>query len=207
MKIKEAYDLWSRQYDSEVNKTRDLENLALRDCVKDLRFENCLELGCGTGKNTGLLAQHSTQILAIDFSESMLDIARQKVQNPDVKFLIADLNSDWDFTTEKFDFITCSLVLEHIENLERIFRLMAGRLKTNGWLYIGELHPFKQYLGSKAKFSSDSRQRTVTCFTHHISTFLDAAESAGLKLLNLKEYFDEDNPSIPRILSIQFWKP
>jgi hypothetical protein len=52
MSVRKAYDTWSSSYDTDENKTRDLEAIALRTMLEAIPFENCLEIGCGTGKNT-----------------------------------------------------------------------------------------------------------------------------------------------------------
>lgn len=52
MNVQQAYNIWADQYDTNQNKTRDLEGIALREILQDIHFENCLEIGCGTGKNT-----------------------------------------------------------------------------------------------------------------------------------------------------------
>ena len=50
MDVEKAYNLWADQYDTNHNKTRDLEAISLRETLADLKFDNCLEIGCGTGK-------------------------------------------------------------------------------------------------------------------------------------------------------------
>ena len=52
MDTREMYNKWAEQYDTNYNKTRDLEAFALRLTLSDFSFDNCLEIGCGTGKNT-----------------------------------------------------------------------------------------------------------------------------------------------------------
>ena len=51
MDTKKAYDIWSKQYDTNTNKTRDLEAKALRIVLKNFVFDNCLEIGCESKKN------------------------------------------------------------------------------------------------------------------------------------------------------------
>ncbi|MFT3739170.1 MAG: class I SAM-dependent methyltransferase [Breznakibacter sp.] len=207
MDVEEAYKLWSGQYDTNQNKTRDLEAISLRETLDNISFENCLEIGCGTGKNTKWLITKGKSILAIDLSEEMLAIAKNKIPNENVRFLKVDINRDWNFTGEHFDLVVCSLVLEHIENIGRIIKQIAERLKIGGTLYIGELHPFKQYSGSKAKFRNEKGEHTVTCYTHHISEFTGPAKKHGLKIDDIREYFDDnDTTSIPRILALKFVK-
>ena len=76
MSIQDAYDQWSPQYDSNVNRTRDLEGISLRESLAGLHFESVLEIGCGTGKNTEWLAGKAKNIVAVDLSEGMLSMAR-----------------------------------------------------------------------------------------------------------------------------------
>lgn len=207
MNVAEAYKHWSVQYDTNQNKTRDLEAISLRETLNDIKFENCLEIGCGTGKNTEWLLTKGKKITAIDLSEEMLTIAQNKISNNSVRFLKADINEDWNFTKEKFDLVVCSLVLEHIENISRVLKLISEHLTKNGIVYIGELHPFKQYSGSKASFENEMGKQTVTVFTHHISEFTSFAIQNGLTITEIKEYFDDgDTTSIPRILTLKFIK-
>ncbi|HEY1870878.1 MAG TPA: class I SAM-dependent methyltransferase [Chitinophagaceae bacterium] len=205
MDIKEAYNKWADQYDTNMNKTRDLEAVALRENLSKITFKTCLEIGCGSGKNTEWLLTKANEIIAIDLSEEMLSIARKKIKSDSVIFIQADINQPWDFTNKRFDLIGFSLVLEHIENLDSIFRNASNLLSIGGQVYIGELHPFKQYTGSKARFDTEDGQQIVTCFNHNISDFIQSAQKYGFEIVSLNEYFDENNNEIiPRILTIMF---
>jgi hypothetical protein len=98
-------------------------------------------------------------------------------------------------------------VLEHIEFLDEIFEKVNEVTTPNAWVYVGELHPFKQYTGSKARFETEQGQQVVTCFNHHVTDFVNAAKNNGFGLENLTEYFDEDDRNtIPRILTLLFRK-
>ena len=207
MNTAQAYDLWSEQYDTNLNKTRDLEARALRATLAAVAFTTCLEMGCGTGKNTEWLVERALHITAVDLSPKMLAKARQKIVSDKVAFHQADMNQDWTFATESYDLVTFSLVLEHIEALEAIFQKAAALLRQGGYLYIGELHPFKQYSDSKARFDTATGTQVVPCFTHHLSDFVQAAKRCGLTLVDMNEYFDEDDrTSVPRVLTLLFKK-
>ena len=203
MDTRQAYNTWAAQYDTNENKTRDLEAQAMRSVLNNIRFENCLEIGCGTGKNTVWLLEKATRVTAVDLSDEMLSKAREKITAEKVHFAQADITDDWTFRKDLYDLVTFSLVLEHIENLDYIFQEASASLKTGGYVYVGELHPFKQYSGSKARFDTENGQHVVECFTHNISDFTQAAKQYGLMPVDINEYFDNDNRAeIPRILSI-----
>lgn len=207
MKPIEAYKFWSEQYDSNENKTRDLEAIALREMLNNIAFDRCLEIGCGTGKNTAWFVEKANQITSVDISEEMLAKAKSKIQSDKVTFRQADITASWSFTIGKYDLVSFSLVLEHIQNLEHIFSEAAKVLNTGGYVYVGELHPFKQYTGSKARFETESGTQIVECYNHHVSEFTQTAARHGLSVLSLNEYFDNnDKDTLPRILSIIFRK-
>jgi ubiquinone/menaquinone biosynthesis C-methylase UbiE len=207
MNVKEGYQIWSEQYDTNENKTRDLESVALQFTLSKIQFSKVLEVGCGTGKNTVWLEQKAKQVTAVDFSEAMVAIATEKVKTTKTQFIIADINEPWDFTNEKYELVTFSLILEHIEDLDAVFKKCSQVNNKNGYLYISELHPFKQYAGSKARFTTEAGEQVVTCFTHNISDFLQAASKYNFELKVLEEWFDDDDKkSIPRILTLLFQK-
>jgi len=207
MDIAQAYNSWSAQYDTNENKTRDLEALSLKKIVQGKNFKHCLEVGCGTGKNTEWLLTICEQITAIDLSAGMLEIAKNKIQSDKVNFIEGDITKDWTFAKGTYDLVTFSLMLEHIEDLDAVFQKLAKVSQAGTNVYIGELHPFKQYAGSKARFETESGTQVVTCFNHHVTDFIQAANASGFQLLQLEEQFDdEDRSQIPRILNLLFEK-
>lgn len=207
MKINEAYNSWSATYDTVANKTRDLEKIAAQQTLQKYTFDTVVELGCGTGKNTEWLAEKAVHILALDFSSEMLEKAKAKIQSPKVEFRQTDINQKWQIESDFAGQITCSLILEHIQILDFIFSEAHRILKPAGKFYICELHPFKQYSGSKARFESESGLVEIEVYVHHVSEYVHAALQNGFKLLELREWFDEGNTTeIPRLISFVFEK-
>ena len=207
MSIQDSYNEWSESYDANENLTRDLDQKVTRDALASQHFESILELGCGTGKNTILLAQVGTKVHALDFSQRMVDVAKSKVKADNVTFSIADLTKRWPCDNAAYNLITCNLVLEHVENLPHIFSEAARTLRAKGRFFINELHPFKQYQGTKARFEQAGKTIEVDAFVHHISDYTSAAEENGLKLIKLNEYWhEEDANKPPRLISFMFAK-
>lgn len=205
MSIQKAYDDWSETYDTDENLTRDLDQKVTRKTLSNMHFDSILEIGCGTGKNTVFLAQIGNTVHAVDFSEGMIQKAKEKVKAENVHFSMMDITQKWNVEDQSFDLVVCNLVLEHIENLPFIFTQTAQVLKENGRLFINELHPFKQYEGKKAKFHRHRETIEVEAFVHHISEFLDAGRKNGLALLELSEHWHEkDRNKSPRLISFIF---
>ena len=203
MDTRKAYNTWASQYDTNNNKTRDLEGQALRVLLATIPFDNVLEIGCGTGKNTEWLHRKAKEVTAIDLSDEMLARAKEKITSHKVQFKQADITFPWTFIDKQYDLVSFSLVLEHIHNLDHVFNEASRSLKPGGHVYIGELHPYKQYSGTKARFDTEEGQQVVECFDHHISDFIQTAKKHGLKLVDLNEFFDNnERTEIPRILTI-----
>ena len=207
MSIEKAYNNWAVQYDTNENITRDLDKKSTIDTLSNYDFKHVLELGCGTGKNTEWLLNKAERIIGIDFSQEMLDIAKKKIKDKRVIFKKADLTENWDIEDQFADLVTSSLTLEHIKNLKHIFNQANLKLKTNGLFFISELHPFKQYLGSRAKFDTGQGIEELEVYQHHISDYVDNAKKNGFKLLEIKEWFDKQSiKDIPRLISFIFIK-
>lgn len=205
MNNRQAYNAWSETYDAVQNKTRDLEAIALRESIKADAPLDILEIGCGTGKNTEWLLTKAKRLAGADFSEEMLAQARRKITDEKAEFRQIDLREEWDFEENSFDMITCSLVLEHIENIDFVFSEASRVLRASGFFYVGELHPFKQYLGSKARFETGSGVFELECFVHHVSEFFAAGKKNNFECVELKEWFDaDDKTEIPRLLTLIF---
>jgi ubiquinone/menaquinone biosynthesis C-methylase UbiE len=207
MSIQQAYNQWAAQYDTNENKTQDAEAIVLQTLLNDVAFERCLEVGCGTGKNTIWLQHKAKILLGVDFSEAMLQAAKRKINHPNVQFLQANILDLWHFVQQLFDLVVFSLVLEHIEELETIFKKAANALVPGGYMYVGELHPYKQYNGSKARFEDAAGLQVLTCYVHHFAEFINYGLNAGFSVKKVHEYFDEGvDTSQPRILGVLFQK-
>ena len=205
MNVLEAYAEWSHTYDDDRNLTRDLDEEVMRRTFAGAQYRTVLEIGCGTGKNTTLLAEIAGRVHALDFSEAMIERARRRVPAERVKFSVADLTNPWPVDNSSINLISCNLVLEHIESFQFIFAEAARVLAASGQFFISELHPFRQYLGTQAQFNRDHQTMTIDAFVHNVTDFTDAAEQNGFSIHSIKEWWHkEDVDKPPRLISFLF---
>lgn len=206
--VAEAYDRWSAQYDDDRNPTRDLDALVVRATPLHLAGHLVLEFGCGTGKNTGWLAERSAFVTALDFSEGMLNRARRNVTNRNVRFVQHDIRVRWPVSDASIDVVIGNLVLEHVEHLGPVFGEAARALHTGGRLLLCELHPYRQWRGGQAHFTDAANGETVhvPAYTHSVSEYVNTAVAHGFRLLVLGEWRDAgaDDSAPPRLLSLLF---
>ncbi len=206
MEIDQAYTDWAATYDSDRNRTRDLDQIVTRKVLADVSCDSILELGCGTGKNTEFLAAIGKQVHALDFSAGMIEKAKRKIARTNVTFELANITQRWPCADNSHDLIVCNLVLEHIEDLSFIFAEAFRVLTGPGRFFVCELHPYRQYQGTVARFER-TETTEITAFVHHLTDFTDSAIAKRFSLLSLKEWWhEEDLGKPPRLVSFLFEK-
>ena len=206
--VAQAYDRWSRRYDDDLNATRDLDARVVRQSPLRAAGARVLELGCGTGKNSQWLATQARELVALDFSPGMLDVARRRVRAAHVRFVEHDITRPWPVDPASMDVVVGNLVLEHVRDLRPVYTEAARVLRAGGQLFICELHPYRQLRGSQAHFEDSETEQIipVTAFRHTVSEYVNLGLDAGLTLRALGEHLEESaSPdAAPRLLSVLF---
>jgi malonyl-CoA O-methyltransferase len=203
--IRDAYDRWAEQYDTDENATRDLNATVLREQAFLDADDAVLEVGCGTGLNTEWLAEQAGSVVATDFSAEMLETARRRLSGTGVTLRRMDVTGPWPVGPNRFDAVVATLLLEHVERLGFVFREARRVLRPDGAFYLCELHPYRQLGGTKANFDPDASGETVTidAFTHPVSEFVNEGLDAGFSVRRMGEWHGPDD-EVPRLLSILF---
>ncbi len=144
-----CYKKFANIYDELVNKDIDYKSWVqtIEEVCNGLKVEkkDYLDLGCGTGNITELIASQFTYSWAVDLSYDMLTEAETKIRNKGmkVKFIcqdIIELNLN-----RKFDLITCCLdstnyILKE-QSLIKYFQRVYNHLKENG-IFIFDINSY-----------------------------------------------------------------
>lgn len=133
-----------------------------------------LEIGCGTGIMSFLIAPHVQRVIAIDAAQGMIDVLKQKLEAPDapknilpVAVLLEDPedpslppadSSKPSGPRQKFDLITSHLVLHHIPDLEGVLKTMIGCLTPGGRVMLTD---FEDYGPEAKRFHAESKMEGV----------------------------------------------
>ena len=117
-----------------------LEEYGIRDGL-------VLELGCGTGKMTRLLADHGYDMIGLDLSEEMLSIASEHT-NPEqgILYLCQDMREFELYGTVRAIVSVCdsmNYILEE-EDLKKVFSLVYTYLDPGG-VFIFDLNTIYKY--------------------------------------------------------------
>lgn len=95
-----------------------------------------LELGCGTGTFTRELACSGADVVAIDVSPELLEIARANCSAPNVQYQIQNAYA-LSYSQGVFDSVVGSSVLHHLE-IKEALRNIYRVLKPAGTIYFTE---------------------------------------------------------------------
>jgi ubiquinone/menaquinone biosynthesis C-methylase UbiE len=97
-----------------------------------------LDIGCGTGSFSRLLAQRCKRVLALDLSPRMIQVAREHSKSyNNIDFRVADAMT-WQYPKERFDCIASIATLHHLPFGETLVN-MKRSLKAGGALLILDL--------------------------------------------------------------------
>ncbi|MBD0325777.1 MAG: class I SAM-dependent methyltransferase [Pyrinomonadaceae bacterium] len=102
------------------------------------RCENALEIGCGIGEFTRLLAARARRVVAVDLSPQMIRLARQQSSAySNIEYVQGDAMR-LSLPAGSYDCIVSLATLHHLEQ-ERALLKMKEMLKPNGVLIIQDL--------------------------------------------------------------------
>jgi SAM-dependent methyltransferase len=95
-----------------------------------------LELGCGTGYFTSELVRSGAEIVAIDVSPDLLEIARTQHPAPNVRYELQNAYA-MSYPDASFDSVVGSSVLHHLE-IQPALREIHRVLKPSGTIFFTE---------------------------------------------------------------------
>ena len=222
----DAYDDRAERY-AENNPTsparEGYEWPAVRELLPDLGGLRVLDAACGPGYFSAWMADRGADVLGIDASERMIDVARER-HGDAVEFRVADLCEPLDVGDELFDLVVCQLALEHVENWDPVMDEFARVLADDGLLVFSTDHPFTTYyvidleprdLGSAEadeadyyaveEYTRDWGDGGMTFYRRPLQAVLDPLFDAGFAVDGLEEprpqtdfelhqYFEERTP-------------
>lgn len=198
--------------------TRDWNLVATENLPEDVRGLHILDLGCGYGTLSRILAERGAQVTGVDLSERLLDRAQELEVDHQQGIRYRQGNAAdvawWD--GEPFDAVVCNMALMDIDDLDGALRSVATVLKPGGWFHFSIFHPCfpggeDEFGSAPASWSSEGYgsegwwttgekgvRGHVGANHRMLSTYLNATLRAGLVF----EQFIEPPTRLPWLLSV-----
>jgi SAM-dependent methyltransferase len=117
-----------------------LEEPIMRRFLCEVPGSRCLDLGCGFGHYSHMMAEQGFAVTAIDRSELMIEAARRLNAHEAIQYQRTDI-SEADFAVDTFDVIISNLVLHYVEDLTTLASRMHRWLVSGGTLIFSVEHP------------------------------------------------------------------
>ena len=106
-----------------------------------------LDLACGEGFNSRLLARRGASVVAVDFSEKMIRLAKQLElkEKLGIDYLVSDAADLKELSSNQFDIVSCFMALMDIKFYQEAIRSVARVLKDGGRFIFSIIHPCFEY--------------------------------------------------------------
>lgn len=185
-KIKKRYNRVARVYDILEAPMEMLAQGSLRELVFNKTEGKLLEVGIGTGKNIEYYPER-VEVVGIDFSEKMLEKARERADQTDVKVDLIEMDAqNMDFANDTFDTIVTTCVFcsvpDPIKGLKEIKRVCKPEGRV---VMLEHVRSENLILG---KFMDLINPIPVTLWGANINRrTVDNIKEAGLKIIEVED--------------------
>ncbi|MBQ7432091.1 MAG: class I SAM-dependent methyltransferase [Lachnospiraceae bacterium] len=104
--------------------------------LRKVKFENLLDVGCGTGPMIELLTQEypDKHFTGLDLTPKMIETANEKFL-PNTSFIVGD-SENLPFEDASFDAVICANSFHHYPNPQKFFNGVARVLRPGGVLIL-----------------------------------------------------------------------
>jgi len=153
-----------------------------------IKGEEILDVGCGQGYFSRILAQEGAKVLGVDIGGELIKLAKKQAGKNE-KYLVLSAERLLGFVNNRFDTVICVLALQNIKDLQSAISEIARVLKPSGRLVIVLNHPVFRVPGVSAWGYDEEKNiqyRRVDGYMSEISQSVDMTQ--GVKDPNKKKY-------------------
>lgn len=152
----------------------------------------CLDLACGLGGNSFLMAEHGYSVDALDISDVAIDFINQKARGDNqeqamIKGAVIDLD-DYQLQSNYYDFVVVTYFLDR-----KLFASIKDSVKCNGHVFMETFYAPR-----------DKSQDPVSCHANTIPSAFKLEEDELKELFSdwdIVHYHQDDKAQIQTILA------
>ncbi len=182
----------------------------LGELLPDVDGARVVDVACGQGIASRLLAERGAQVVGVDSSPVMIDNARRHGTpvGPNIEYRVDDGETLGTLDDDSVDGATCQLALMDIPDLQAALVSVARVLRPGGWFAFVIGHPCVLVPGARNGVDDEGRPTLIVtdyfrerfwrssnpegvrrAGNHHrtLSTYLNSLVSAGFHLEEVRE--------------------
>lgn len=127
---------WSAAQYSKFKQERTIPAMDLVHSIKCKNAKSVLDLGCGIGNSTAVLAKEfpGAEITGADNSDDMLAAARK--ENPSIEFIKLDAEKELDSINKHYDIVFSNACIQWIPNHHKLLKSLFSLLNEDGILAV-----------------------------------------------------------------------
>ena len=145
-----------------------------------LQNKNILDVGCGGGILTEIMALAGGLVTGIDIAPQLIKIASDHAQQTDIDICYKHTTIEELLPTEanKYEIITCMEMLEHVPDPHSVINACSKLLKPKGWLVLSTINRNLQaYL--QTKIIAEYLLKLLPIGTHSYAKYIQPSEMAA----------------------------
>ncbi|OLE55279.1 MAG: hypothetical protein AUG51_04155 [Acidobacteria bacterium 13_1_20CM_3_53_8] len=149
----DAYEILADAYASVIDTKPHnayYERPATLSLLPEVKGKRVLDAACGPGVYSEWLLSHGAEVIAVDSSPKMVQLAKQRLGTAS-NVLQADLSKPLTFLdSSSFDIVLSPLTMEYIEDWHSTFAEFYRVLRPVGYFVLSVTHPFFDYVYFKS---------------------------------------------------------
>jgi 2-polyprenyl-3-methyl-5-hydroxy-6-metoxy-1,4-benzoquinol methylase len=149
--------------------------------------ERLLDAACGNGLTSRRLAKAGVRVTAFDFSEAMIDLAKQRGGVSGIDYRLIDATNRealLELGREAFDGALCNMALMDMAEIDPLMEALASLLRPRGRFVFSVLHPcFNNPATIQMGELEDRSGALVSTYSVKISRYLTPFSQPGLAML------------------------
>jgi 2-polyprenyl-3-methyl-5-hydroxy-6-metoxy-1,4-benzoquinol methylase len=190
LQAQRAWNTNARFWDARMADGNDFFTILIWPAVETLfrpaPGEQLLDIACGNGVTSRRLAQAGASVIAFDFSDEMISLARGRNSNPKVEYRVIDATDEsalCELGVGRFDGALCNMALMDLADIAPLMKALATLLRPGGRFVFSVTHPcFNNPSTVQMGEVEDRAGNFVSTYSVKVSRYLTPYTQAGLAM-------------------------
>jgi len=191
----ETRDIWNQNapfWDAQMGDGNQFQRVLVGPASERLlnlkKDESVLEIACGNGVFTRRMAQLGAYVVASDFSEQLIELAKGRSTSyaDRIEYHVIDATNEEQLLTlgeRRFNAAVCNMALMDMATIEPLLSALSKLLKIGGRFVFSILHPCFNSGSTMMLEANDQTGEYVETYSVKVSQYLTPSNQKGLAII------------------------